>query len=605
MNIDFIPFEVIQGQMMDRSGQTRQLLLREIEELRKQLDVAQQRRQETDERIQAEKTGLEIQKEDLGGANGHIEVLQQSLDERLRFEELMREISSRFINLPADQIDGDIMAAQRRICELLNIDRSSLLQVSEREAGKLLLTHIHQPPENPLPLGQMDARDFFPWTAQKALEGETVVISKMTDLPPEAGRDRESYDVYGTRSTVSVPLRTGQGPVLGVLAFAVLQEERRWTESVVKEFELIAQVFSNALSRKQTDESLRKNGAKLKEQLDEIESLKQRLEQENLYLLEEVRLLSEHTGIVAQSAAMKKVLVRAEQVAPTDSTVLLLGETGTGKELLARAIHGMSTRKERPLVTVNCAAMAPTLIESELFGRERGAYTGALTRMTGRFELAHGSTLFLDEIGEIPIDLQSKLLRVLEDGRFERLGSTRSQNVDVRIIAATNRDLEKDVRDGRFRQDLFYRLNVFSVVIPPLRERPDDIPLLVWKFIREFQKRMGKEIESIPKNTIQALQSHSWPGNVRELRNLIENGMIMSKSKSLEVQVPRSDPSEATVFASLEDMERMHVTAVLEKTGWRVSGPGGAAEILGLKRSTLQTKLKKLGIRRSSRALPN
>ena len=264
----------------------------------------------------------------------------------------------------------------------------------------------------------------------------------------------------------------------------------------------------------------------------------------------------------------------------------------------------MSLRKDRPLVTVNCASLPPTLIESELFGREKGAYTGALTRMVGRFELADRSTLFLDEIGELPLDLQSKLLRVLEEGKFERLGSTKSLHVDVRIIAATNRDIEQEVKDGKFRRDLFYRLNVFPIVIPPLRERPEDIPLLVRAFVKEFQKRMGKEIESIPKKTLQALQSYSWPGNIRELRNVIEHAMIVSKGKTLDVHAPKRASSETDATGTLEDMERRHIVAVLEKTGWRVAGPGGAAEILGMKRTTLQAKMKKLGIKRSSKAMP-
>ena len=281
----------------------------------------------------------------------------------------------------------------------------------------------------------MNARDFFPWTSQKVLGGETVTISKMTDLPPEAGRDRESFRAYGSKSAVFVPLSMGEGPVFGLLGFAVVREERNWPETVVTGFKLIAQVFANALERKRMD-------GRLRGYIREIEELKERLERENVYLHEEIKLLVEHTDIVGRSVAMKKVLTHAEQVAKTDSTVLLLGETGTGKELLARAIHSMSLRKDRPLVTVNCASLPPTLIESELFGREKGAYTGAMTKMVGRFEIADGSTLFLDEIGELPLDLQSKLLRVLEDGTFERLGSTKPIHVNVRIIAATNRDIE-------------------------------------------------------------------------------------------------------------------------------------------------------------------
>jgi DNA-binding NtrC family response regulator len=342
--------------------------------------------------------------------------------------------------------------------------------------------------------------------------------------------------------------------------------------------------------------------AKAKEQLQvhlqEIERLKQRLERENIYLQEEIRLLVEHTEIVGQSEPIKKILAQAERVAGTDSMVFILGETGTGKELLARSIHNMSRRKDRPLVTVNCASLPPTLIESELFGREKGAYTGALTRMVGRFEVADGSTLFLDEIGELPLDLQSKLLRVLEEGKFERLGSTKTLRVDVRIIAATNRDIAQEVKEGRFRKDLYYRLNVFPIAIPPLRERREDIPLIVWAFVREFQKRMGREIESIPRKSMEALQSYPWPGNVRELKNVIERAMIVSSGKTLVVQVPKFVSSEAEETPNLEDTERRHILSVLERTGWRVAGKGGAAEILGLNRSTLLSKMKKLGIRR-------
>jgi len=336
----------------------------------------------------------------------------------------------------------------------------------------------------------------------------------------------------------------------------------------------------------------------LQERFEEIEQLKQRLERENIFLQEEIKVLVEHTEIVGQSAGMKKILAQAEQVAQTDSMVLLLGETGTGKELLSRSIHKMSSRSDRPLVTVNCASLPPTLIESELFGREKGAYTGALTKMVGRFEVAHGSTLFLDEIGELSLDLQSKLLRVLEEGKFERLGSTQTLQVDVRIMAATNRDLAREVKEGRFRKDLYYRLNVFPIEIPPLREHREDIPLLVWAFVREFQKRMGKEIESIPRKSIEALQGYSWPGNVRELRNVIERAMIVSSGKTLAVQVPKPASLEPEDTPSLEDTERRHIMTVLERTGWRVAGEAGAAKILGLNRSTLLSKMKKLGIRR-------
>jgi transcriptional regulator with GAF, ATPase, and Fis domain len=402
---------------------------------------------------------------------------------------------------------------------------------------------------------------------------------------------------FSIKSNLSLPLSAGGGTPFGVAAFNTTLEERTWPEEIVRRLQLVAEVFANALERKRMEGQLR-------ERLLEIEELKQRLERENIYLREEVKLLVEHTSIVGRSVAMKKVLTQAEQVAQTDSTVFLLGETGTGKELLARAIHSMSLRKDRPLVTVNCASLPPTLIESELFGREKGAYTGAMTKMIGRFEIADGSTLFLDEIGELPLDLQNKLLRVLEDGKFERLGSTKPLHVNVRIIAATNRDIEQEVKDGKFRRDLFYRLNVFPIVIPPLRKRPEDIPLLVRAVLKEFQKRMGKEIESIPKKTMQALQSYSWPGTVRELRNLIEHAMILSKGKTLYIQLPQREVSETDATGNLEELERMHIVVVLEKTGWRVAGQGGAAEVLGLKRTTLQAKMKKLGIKRSNKPMP-
>jgi formate hydrogenlyase transcriptional activator len=822
--------------------------------------------------------------------------------EELRFETLLSEISTRFISLPAERIDSGIQEAQFRICELLDLDRSSLWQVPEGNPEKMLLTHILHPEGSPTPPERMDAREYFPWATQKLLDGETVIISRLTDLPPAADRDLESFRYFKTKSTVLVPLFAGEGPVFGLLGFASIRNERPWSENAVKRFKLIAQVFSNALIRKQmerelerelqfetlisnlssqfinlpaaevdqaiveaeqrvcecleldlavlwqwsdkgagvlmathsysaqtgpippwlfkqedypwfaeqlmtgsgrivaiasldklpaeaardresclqvgvksnltlpltaggrrpfgvlglntifverewpdalvkqlqlvaqvfanalvrkrTEEALQKSEeenrvtfeqaavgiahvatdgrflrlndkfcalagyereemmklsfqdithpddlgrdlhylrqlldgkmntysmekryfrkdhsliwinltvslvrdgtgeprhfisvvediterkqmeSNLKSHLSEIVSLKQRLESENIYLQEEIKLLGEYTDIVGQSMAMKKVLSQVEQVAKTDSTVLLQGETGTGKELLARAIHSLSSRKDRPLVTVNCASLPPTLIESELFGREKGAYTGALTRMMGRFEIADGSTLFLDEIGELPLELQSKLLRVLEDGTFERLGSTKPVHVNVRIIAATNRNLEQEVQEGKFRRDLFYRLNVFPVTIPPLRERPKDIPLLVRAAVDDFQKKMGKEIESIPRKTMQALQSYCWPGNVRELRNLIEHAMIVSKGTTLNVHMPQHASSETDAADTLRDVEKMHIIEVLEKTGWNIGGRSGAAEILGLKRTTLGSKMKRLGIKRSNKTTP-
>jgi PAS domain S-box-containing protein len=339
---------------------------------------------------------------------------------------------------------------------------------------------------------------------------------------------------------------------------------------------------------------------RIQEQMEEIQRLKDKLEQENIYLRQEIELKGVHEEIVSRSQAMKRVLAQVEQVARTDSTVLIVGETGTGKELLAQAIHRMSLRRDKSLVTVNCASLPPTLIESELFGREKGAYTGALTRMIGRFEVADGATLFLDEIGELPQDVQSKILRVLEEGRFERLGSTSTKKVDLRVIAATNRNLAVEVGDGKFRKDLYYRLNVFPIAVPSLRERLEDIPLLVWTFVEQFEKQMGKRIDHIPRKNMEALLRYSWPGNARELKNVIERAMIVSSGKTLAVSVPRGISCETADGLTLEDIERRHIKDALEKCGWRLSGPEGAAVILGLKRTTLQSKMKKMGIRRPS-----
>ena len=286
-----------------------------------------------------------------------------------------------------------------------------------------------------------------------------------------------------------------------------------------------------------------------------------------------------------------------QQVAPTDSLVLVCGETGTGKELVAQAIHRLSPRRSHLMVKVNCAALPSGLVESELFGREKGAFTGALTRQLGRFEIADGSTLFLDEIGELSLDLQAKLLRVLESGEFERLGSPRTIKVDVRVIAATNRDLAEDIRQGRFREDLYYRLNVFPIRVPPLRERAEDIPPLVWTFLEEFSARMGKKITQVPRRTMEALQRHPWPGNVRELRNVIEHGAIVTDRRHAEDADARRGHACAGPTRTLADAERELILQALETTGWRIKGPKGAAAALGLNPPTLYSRMKKLGIR--------
>lgn len=305
------------------------------------------------------------------------------------------------------------------------------------------------------------------------------------------------------------------------------------------------------------------------------------------------------SSIVSKSPAVQQAICQLEQVAATSATVLLVGETGSGKEVFAQAIHDLSPRYQRPMMRVNCGAIPRELIESELFGRERGAFTGAVSRQIGRFEAANHSTLLLDEIGELPIEIQVKLLRVLQERVIERLGTTQPIKLDVRIIAATNRNLEKAVEDKQFREDLFYRLNVFPIVVPPLRDRVEDIPDLVWTFIDEFSASFGKSIDSIADDSMRALQAYWWPGNVRELRNIIERAVIVSTGRRLEVPVPKPSLSPPHV-GTLEDLEIEHICAALESTNWRIRGCGGAAERLGLKPTTLESRMARLGIVRKS-----
>ncbi len=407
---------------------------------------------------------------------------------------------------------------------------------------------------------------------------------------PEGSIDRIMMERIGTKSNVTVPLRVGDD-VIGALAFASLRHERSWPPEVVNRLVLIGQVFAGALARTRADAALRlalQENARLREQLLE----------ENVYLRQEVKGLHGPSEAMGQSPAIQRVLAQIEQVGPTTTTVLLTGETGTGKELLATAIHERSARRARAMVRVNCSAIPDTLVESELFGREKGAYTGALARQTGRFELANGSTIFLDEIGDVPLELQVKLLRVLENRQIERLGSPRPIDVDVRVIAATHRDLELAIAEGRFREDLYYRLNVFAIRVPPLRERIEDIPVLVWAFVNDFCRPLSKRIDVISKEDMRALQQYPWPGNVRELRNVVERAVIVSTGGKLAVELPRPAKRGVRASARMADVEREHVRSVLESAGWRIRGPGGAAELLGLKPSTLEGRMVRMALRR-------
>jgi transcriptional regulator with GAF, ATPase, and Fis domain len=505
------------------------------------------------------------------------------------FEQVLTEFSSRFVHLLPEQVDTEIESAMQRICEVLAIDRCQLAKYEESTVG-FHLTHRWAAPGIDL-LPEIIPHEHIPWITNTLMGGEMVQFSCLADFPAEAKKDMESArDLVKAKSGTILPLCAG-GKVFGAIAFDAVLEERNWSVQDTKRLQLVAQVFSNTLARKKYDEHLQRAWS-------EIKRLKEQLEGENLYLREEIKLEHQHHEVIGQSEGIRRVLRSAEQVALTDSTVLLQGETGTGKELIARAIHSFSRRKDRPMVKVNCAALPATLVESELFGREKGAFTGALTREMGRFELAHGSTIFLDEIGELPLELQAKLLRVLQEGEFERLGSSKTIKVDVRVIVATARDLKAMARDGKFREDLFYRVSVFPIHIPPLRERREDIPMLVWHFVREIGRRMGRNVEDVRSSTMKSFQNYSWPGNVRELRNVIERHLITNAGPIFQADLSGMDFPQAELKRTMVAVEQAHISQVLKATSGKIRGAGGAAEILGMNPSTLESRMKKLGLSR-------
>jgi formate hydrogenlyase transcriptional activator len=481
-------------------------------------------------------------------------------------------------------VDAAIHEAQRCIVEALDLDGSMLFERSDD--GDLLGTHGWWRPEAPAPPSRVSARESFPWMLPKLLAGELVCLSSPDELPD--GIDRASLCRFDLKSTVVVPLSLAQR-IVGVVSFGMTRSERQWPPETLQRLCLAAGMFAGLLARRHDDDALRRA-------LAEVERLSEKLRAETVSLRRESESAL-GTSSVGRSDAIRRVEEQVRQVAGTDATVLLLGETGSGKEVFASQIHELSRRRSRAMVRVNCAAIPSTLIESELFGREKGAYTGALTRQVGRFEIADGSTLFLDEIGDLPGDVQVKFLRVLEGKQIERLGSSKAIKVDTRIIAATHRDLEKRIAADTFREDLYYRLNVFPIRVPPLRERTEDIPMLVWRFVEEFSAAFGKRVESITRDNIEMLQRYAWPGNVRELRNLVERAVICANGPRLTIAIPQS-PATARHSVRLADVEKEHIKSVLDTTRWRIRGAGGAADQLGLKATTLETRMAKLGLQR-------
>jgi transcriptional regulator with GAF, ATPase, and Fis domain len=513
----------------------------------------------------------------------------EKLEERACFERLVAEITSGFSSVKSEEIDQLIAVALSRIGTFMGAERCCLGFLSE-DRTRFVKSHAWVADGVPVsPSLREEGSNDMVWFLQQTLEGETLAVNDLDALPPEPRAALEREDIKGL---VVLPIMTDDRVVGDLILHACLQPQT-WSDDLLQRLRIVADVVGHAIARDRLDQELR-------EALAENEALRERLEADNLHLRREIEQRDQPREIIGDSPAIRQVLELARSVAETDSTVLILGETGTGKELVARFIHQKSNRRGQPLIKVNCGALPATLVEAELFGREKGAYTGAMSKQIGRFEIADGATIFLDEIGDLPTDLQVKLLRVLQDGEFERLGGRKTVRVDARVIAATNTDLGRAVKRRLFREDLFYRINVFPITVLPLRERPEDIPLLLWAFVQEFIESMGKPVESIPRQTIKALTRYSWPGNVRELRNVVERAMILHAGPRLEIDVPGEEisPDEDPDSTSLDAVQRWHILKVLERTRWRLRGDEGAAELLDMKPSTLEYRMKKLGIKR-------
>jgi formate hydrogenlyase transcriptional activator len=524
-----------------------------------------------------------------------VRLTERSIPEkRLEFEKFLADLSGRFVALPPERVDDEIRNALKEVLEFFQIDRISLLRLLP---GKTLWEVTHNADAagvSPYPIGTHLPVSLVPWAYKKLAEQrEAFSFTRLEELPAEAATDKQTFENFEVRSGLYIPIAALRSSEYSI-GISSASNDRGCPEEYIPRLRMLGELFVNAVERSRGELALR-------ERLDEIERLKLQLEKENIYLREEIKTVQGFEKIVGTSDTLQYVLFRIKQVAPTDATVLILGETGTGKGMVAHAIHELSARKDRSMITVNCASLPANLVESELFGREKGAFTGAHAKQIGRFEVADGGTIFLDEIGEMPLELQVKLLRVLEEGEFERLGSPKTIKVDVRVIASTNRDLEAEVKNRRFREDLFYRLNVFPVSIPPLRMRVEDIPELVSCFVDKYARKFGRKYETIPKSMMKTLQEHPWPGNVRELEHFIERAVITSPGPVLRLADPperKHAKAQEEPLKGLEAMERDHILKVLQKTSWKIDGEGGAASVLGLHPSTLRFRIKKLGIKR-------
>jgi formate hydrogenlyase transcriptional activator len=530
---------------------------------------------------------------------------------------LIADLAARLATTETSAIDDAIVDSLRQIGQALDLDRIALWRKVE---GASFVVTLHHWASSPQPPGSESLNlTCLPFVAARVSRGEVASFRRIEEVADPV--DREALLVHGFRSAAVVPLAStgGGNGVDGVLTFSFTTSEHDWPTATIELLRLATGVIAQTLARQAS-------ATVLQRALDDLDRLRKQMTQaehdvesrpevavvpgprrgdglqtENVHLRCEVQAPCGSGIIIGQTPSVRRVLEQLQQVAATDATVLLLGETGTGKELLATHLHELSARRGHAMVRVNCSAIPATLMESELFGREKGAFTGALARQIGRFELADRSTIFLDEIGDVPADVQVKLLRVLEERQIERLGSPKGIHVDVRIVAATHRNLEQRITEGTFREDLFYRLNVFPIQVPALRDRADDIPLLVWRFVDEFSKTFGKRIDAISRENMSALQQYSWPGNIRELRNVVERAMIVATGTQLTIALPATASFAGHRSLALTDVEKEHIRSVLESSGWRIRGSGGAAERLGLRPTTLETRMAKLGLSRPKR----
>jgi len=500
------------------------------------------------------------------------------------------ELSSRLTRIRDAEVVQQLGEALDEIAEVANVDGCHLVEFSE--SGQVAETYVAASAAD-APPAEAENGVVEEWLTDRLARNERVRAVSPHDLPIEAVFSRELARRTGACSILGLPAVAG-GQVICALVVYTCRSPRLWDQASIERLQLLTEILGAVLRTRRHEIALRSSTAVIQE-------LKAKLQAGNAYLNEEIRSHHDFEDIVGESAPLRVALSRLNLVAPTNSTVLLIGPTGTGKELFARALHARSRRHARPFVRVNCAALPPTLVESELFGHEKGAFTGAVGMRQGRFELADGGTLFLDEIGDLSPDVQVKFLRVLQEGEFERVGSSRTKRVDVRVIAATHRNLEAAVADGEFRADLYYRLSVYPIQLPSLQERVEDIPRLVWFFINRHQRELARRITEVPPEVMHALQNHNWPGNVRELDNVVERAMIGSSGSVLQLDdsfglskrsVPQVDGS------SLDAVQRAHIESVLVACGWRINGKDNAAERLGIHPNTLRFRMKKLGLRR-------